>query len=188
MRKLIYFVHTSIDGFIDGPNGEFDWPEMGSELSAYSFSLQDRADTFVYGRVVWEMMSGFWPNGESMSTDEHDLAYAPVWRATPKVVFSRTLAGEDLDWNTRVIGGDLVDEVTALKDQPGKDLLLMGGSRLAGSLTDLGLIDEHHVIVHPVVLGGGKPILPIGENRVNLRLADSRTFDGRTVLTRFDRG
>ncbi|MGH3378374.1 MAG: dihydrofolate reductase family protein, partial [Actinoallomurus sp.] len=91
MRKIIYLAHVSLDGYIDGPNGEFDWPGMGPELSAYAFGLHDRVDTLLYGRVVWEMMSAFWPNAESMSGHEHDLAFAPYWRETPKVVFSRTL-------------------------------------------------------------------------------------------------
>lgn len=183
MRKLIYWVHTSLDGHIEGPNGEFDWPALGPELSAYSHTLTERVDCFLYGRAVWDMMSGFWPNAESMSTDEHDLHFAPIWRATPKIVFSRTL--ERADWNTRVISGDLADEVTALKEQPGNDLLLSGGSQLAASLTKLGLIDDYLVIVHPVVLGGGKPLFLPPKDRVNLRLVDTRTFDSRTVLLHY---
>ena len=101
MRKIIYYVHTSVDGYIAGPNGEFDWPVMGPELSAYSLGLHDTVDTFLYGRGVWEVMSGFWPQAESMSDDPHDVAFAPVWRAMPKVVFSRTLTGAD--WNTTVV-------------------------------------------------------------------------------------
>lgn len=182
MRKIIYYVHTSVDGYIDGPNGEFDWPVLGPELSGYSLALDDTVDTFLYGRVVWEMMSGFWPRAESMSDDPHDVAFAPVWRAKPKVVFSRTLTGAD--WNTTVVGGDLVDTVDALKRRDGKDMLLTGGSSLAGSLASLGLIDEFHLVVHPVVLGGGKPLLPV-DGRAGLSLAESRTFDGTTVLVRY---
>lgn len=69
MRKIIHFVHTSLDGYIEGPGGEFDWPVMGPDLSAYSFSQRERADTFLYGRPVWEMMAGYWPNAESISDD-----------------------------------------------------------------------------------------------------------------------
>jgi dihydrofolate reductase len=185
MRKIIYWVHTSLDGHIEGPNGEFDWPTLGPELSAYSFSLNDRVDTFLYGRVVWDMMSGFWPNAESMSTDEHDLQFAPVWRKTPKIVFSRTLG--KADWNARVISGNIADEVTALKQQTGRDLLLTGGSNLAGALTELGLIDEYLIVVHPVVLGGGKPLFLKPKDRIDMRLIESRTFDSRTVLLRYQR-
>ena len=183
MRKILYWVHESVDGFIEGPNGEFDWPALGPELSAYSSTLNDRADTFLYGRRVWDMMSAFWPHAESMSTDEHDLQFAPVWRAMPKIVFSRTL--EKADWNTRVIGENLAEELTALKQQPGKDLLLTGGSNLPTTLTRLGLIDEYHIVVHPVVLGGGKPLSQELKDRTNLQLVESRTLDSRAVLLRY---
>jgi dihydrofolate reductase len=180
MRKIIYWVHASLDGNIEGPNGEFDWPAMGPELSAYSIAMNHEVDTFLYGRVVWDMMSGFWPHAESMSDNEHDLRFAPIWRATPKVVFSRTL--ERVDGNARVINQNLADEVTALKQQPGKDLLLTGGSSLAAGLTELGLIDEYRIVVHPVVLGGGKPLFLKPKDRIVMQLVESRTFDSRTVL------
>jgi dihydrofolate reductase len=183
MRRIIYWVHSSLDGHIDGPNGEFDWPALGPELSAYSDALNNRVDTFLYGRVVWELMSGFWPHAESMSTDEHDLKFAPIWRKTPKIVFSRTM--ESVDWDACLISKNIAEEVAALKRQPGQDMLLTGGSILAATLTELGLIDEHHVIVHPVVLGGGKPLLNVAD-RIDLRLTESRTFDARTVLLRYE--
>lgn len=183
MRKIVHFVHTSLDGFIDGPNGEFDWPVMSGELSAYSLDLVGEADAFLYGRIVWDMMSSYWPNAESISDDEHDLAHAPVWRKKPKVVFSRTL--EKADWNTRVIGANLAEEVVALKAEPGRDMILMGGSALPGVLAEAGLIDEYQVVVHPVVLGGGKPLLGHPARRIGLDLVESRVFDGRTTLLRY---
>ncbi|MEV4535834.1 dihydrofolate reductase family protein [Asanoa sp. NPDC049518] len=181
MRKVIYWVHTSVDGFVDGPNGEFDWAALGPELSAYASEVHDRVDTFLYGRAVWEMMSSYWPTAEQTSDHPHDLEFAPIWRATPKIVFSRTLRGP-LDHGTRLISDNLVSEVKALKSAPGKDLLLNGGSQLAGVFAEEGLLDEIQVIVHPVVLGGGKQVLPLDKTRVNLDLVETRTFDDRAVL------
>ena len=109
MRKIIYWVHTSIDGFVDGPNGEFDWPVMGPELSAYSEGLNKRVDTLLYGRPVWEMMVGFWPEAETTAPGSHTDAFAPFWRATPKVVVSHDYAGDE--WTDRVISRDLKAEV-----------------------------------------------------------------------------
>jgi dihydrofolate reductase len=186
MRKLIHLVHTSLDGFIDGPDGEFDWPAMGPELSAYGRELNARVDdTFLYGRVVWEMMSGFWPHAESLSDDPHDLDFAPVWRAMPKLVASRTLT--EAGWNARVIRDDVGAQLAALTARPGKDILLTGGSNLAAGLTRSGLIDEYHVVVHPVVLGGGKPAFLRPDGRISLTLVESRTFDDRAVLLRYER-
>lgn len=187
MGKLIHFVHQSLDGFIEGPNGEFDWPVMGPELSAYSQELTGGDKVFLYGRVVWDMMSNFWPNAEQYSDDPHDVAFAPVWRAAPKVVVSRTL--EKADWNARVIGArgeDVAAELTALKES-GATLVLFGGSELAGHLTEQGLIDEYRVFVHPVVLGGGRPAFRTPAHRLGLELVESRTFDGQVVLLRHRR-
>lgn len=185
MRKLIYFVHTSLDGRIDGPNGEFDWPSLGPELFAHSEYLTGRIDTFLYGRTVWEMMAAYWPDADATSDDSHSRFFAPVWRRTPKVVVSRTLPQPDGD--VRVIRDDLDTQVRALKAAPGKDLLLTGGTQLASELTALGLIDEYHLVVHPVVLGGGKPLFLGQKERLGLDLVESRTFDGRTVLLHYDR-
>jgi dihydrofolate reductase len=183
VRQLIHLVHTSVDGYIDGPNGEFDWATLGPELADYSHVLTERVDTLLYGRVVWDMMSSYWPYVDATSTDRHDAIYAPYWQQTPKVVFSRTL--EKADWNTRVVADDVAGEVAALKAEPGRDLLLTGGSTLAGVLTALGAIDEYHIVVHPVVLGGGRPLFATPTDRLALRLAGSRTFDSRTVLLRY---
>ena len=183
MRKIIYWVHTSVDGFIDGPDGEFDWPTMGPELSAYSEGLGQRVDTLLFGRPVWQMMVGFWPTAEQLTDDPHVAAFAPFWRATPKIVFSRTFQGDD--WTSRVISRDLHDEVAALKAQPGADLLLTGGASLAATLTEAGLIDEYHVAVHPVVLGGGRPLFGAPKQRLNLRTVASALLDGQVAVTHY---
>ncbi|WP_188187943.1 dihydrofolate reductase family protein [Nonomuraea sp. SYSU D8015] len=185
MGKLIYWVHTSVDGHIDGPNGEFDWTEMGPELSAYGDEVHARVGTFLYGRLVWEMMSGYWPTADQTSDHPHDLTFASIWRSTPKVVFSTTL--KEAGWNTRIVSGNLGEEVAELKRQSDQDLLLNGGSQLASAIGELGLIDEYHIMVHPVVLGGGRPLFPPQKERLDLRLTDSRTFDARTVLLRYER-
>ncbi|MFD8014812.1 dihydrofolate reductase family protein [Streptomyces sp. NPDC058955] len=185
MGKLIHFVHQSLDGFIEGPNGEFDWPAMGPELSAHSRELTPEGTVFLYGRKVWDLMSGFWPHAERYSQDPHDLAFAPVWRKAPKVVVSRTL--RTADHNTRVVSGNVAAELTALKDA-GHDLVLFGGSELAAHLTEHGVIDEYHVVVHPVLLGGGRPAFLPAASRTPLTLAETRTFDGRAVLLRHTTG
>ncbi|SDN50946.1 dihydrofolate reductase family protein [Allokutzneria albata] len=179
MSRIIHFVHQSADGFIHGPNGEFDWPSMGPELSAHSQGLSDSADAFLYGRVVWDLMSSYWPKAEEYSTHEHDLAFAPVWREKPKVVVSRTLT--EAGWNTRVVG-----DVADLADIEGT-LVLFGGSDLAASLTERDMIDEYQVFVHPVVLGGGKPAFREPGKRFAMKLAESRVLDTEVVLLRYRR-
>jgi dihydrofolate reductase len=184
MRKIVYWVHVSLDGHINGPNGEFDWPVFGPELARYSHEENDRVDTFLYGRTVWELMSSYWPTADENTDEEHARYFAPVWRATPKVVFSTTL--QSADWNTTIVRGDLAAEVEALKSAPGKDMQLTGGAGLAKALADLDLIDEYQVVVHPVVLGGGRRLFA-GSDRFGLELAETRIFDGATVLLRYTR-
>ena len=183
MRKLIHWVHKSIDGFIDGPHGAFDWPVMGPQLSAYSEALDRRVDTLLFGRPVWEMMVSFWPEAEKVTSDPHVAAFAPFWRATPKIVFSRGYPGDE--WTTQVIGDDLQAQVTALKAKPGADLLLTGGASLAAALTELGLVDEYHIAVHPVVLGGGRRVLAEPKQRLGLRATGSHLLDGQVVVTSY---
>jgi dihydrofolate reductase len=182
MSKIVHFVHQSIDGFIEGPNGEFDWPLMGPELSEFANRLND-VDAFLYGRVVWGMMVGFWPRAEEMSDDPHDVRFAPVWREKRKVVVSRTLG--EADWNTEVLAS--VEELAALKAEPGNDMVLFGGSGLAAALTERDLIDEYYVFVHPVILGGGKPTFQTPGKRFDLKLAETGTFDARVILLHYTR-
>ena len=184
MRKIIYWVHVSVDGFVAGPNGEFDWASMGPELSAYSEALDGRVDTLLFGRPVWEMMVGFWPIAESVADDPHTARFAPFWRATPKIVFSRTYQGDE--WTSRVISTNLAEEVAALKARDAGDVLLTGGAALAAALTELRLIDDYHIAVHPVVLGGGRRLFAEPDQRTNLRLVDSRTVDGNVVVNHYN--
>jgi len=183
MRKIIQWVVASADGFVNGPNGEFDWAPLTPEMAEYSDRLHDRMDTFLYGRGVWEMMSGFWPEVPSEpDADEHDREFAKLWLETPKVVISRTL--ERADWNTQVISDNVAEQVKALKEKPGKDILITGGSGMPASLTALGLIDEYHIAVHPVVLGGGKPLFG-KQDRLKLRLVDTRTVDSQVQILHY---
>ncbi|MFC4911429.1 dihydrofolate reductase family protein [Actinomadura gamaensis] len=184
MRKLTYFIHTTADGFVQGPEGEFDWPVMGPELSDYSFDLDEQNDITLYGRVTWEMMASFWPDAEKDSDHPHVRRYAPVWRAARKMVISRT--AEPGEWAEKVVGDDLEAEIRELKEQPGKGLLLMGGARAAASLARHGLLDEVRVCVHPVVLGGGTSLFPGLDGRLNLRLIETRTFDEGVVMHRYE--
>jgi dihydrofolate reductase len=181
---LIHCVAQSVDGFIEGPDGEFDWAVMDEELSAYSLTLNDEADAFLYGRVVWEMMSGYWPRAEEISTDPHDLRFAPVWREKPKIVVSKTL--EKADWNTRVLGADFAEQIAALK-RAGTTLVLFGGAGLAASLAEHDLIDEYRITVYPVLLGGGTPVFPDRKRRTGLTLAEARVFDSQVALLRYRR-
>ena len=179
MRRITHHINVSLDGRICGPKGEFDWPLMGPEHSAYSTALQPEGSSLLYGRVVWGWMSSYWPHADETSEHEHDRTYAPLWRATPKVVASRTLESVDVE-NTVLVR--TIDEIAALDG----DFVLMGGGALAGALTAAGLVDRLSVIVHPVVLGGDHALLP-GAGRSAFTLRESRVLDGTVVLSLYER-
>jgi dihydrofolate reductase len=185
MRKLIYGMMVSLDGFIETPGREIDWILIDEELHKYVNEQQSAVDTYLYGRRMYELMARFWPTADAdPAAPDYIVEYARIWKRTPKVVFSTTL--EQVDWNARLVREDVAGEILRLKQQPGKDLEV-GGADLASSVMRLGLIDEVQLYVQPVILGGGKRMLPALDARINLRLLETRTFRSGVILLRYGR-
>ena len=183
MRKVIYSMNASLDGFIEGPNRELDWSTPDEELHRFWNDQVREMGTFLYGRRLYELMADYWPTADTdPSAPEHVVEFARIWREMPKVVFSTTLA--KVDWHSRLVRDNLAAEVTRLKAQPGKDMDV-GGPTLAASLMQLGLIDEYRLVVHPVVLGSGRPFFPALNGTIGLRLLETRTFDSGVVYLRY---
>jgi dihydrofolate reductase len=182
MRKLIYSMGVSLDGFIAGPGGEIDWSAPDEELHRFHNQQARETGAHLYGRRLYEVMT-FWETAdENPSLPAHELEFARIWKDTPKVVFSTTL--EKVVGNARLVRDGAAEEVARLKQQPGKDLAV-GGAGLASTLMKLGLIDEYGLFVSPVVLGGGTPFFPKLEERINLGLVETRTFGSRVVYLRY---
>ena len=186
MRKVIYSMGVSLDGFIEGPNRELDWSTPDEELHRIWNDQARETGVFLYGRRLYELMADFWPTADQdPSAPEYVAEFARIWRDTPKVVFSTTL--EKVDWNSTLVKGNIADEVAKLKAQPGKDMSV-GGPTLASSFIRLDLIDEYRTVVHPVILGGGTPFFPALDERIGLRLVETRTFSSGAVYLRYERG
>ena len=184
MRNVILWMQQSVDGFIEGPNGEFDWPIVREELHQYFIDQARALDTFLYGRRVYQLMANFWPTADAdPSSTEQTVEFARIWKRMPKIVFSKTL--DHAEWNTRVVSENIAEEITRLKGQPGKDMALFGGADIAATFMRLGLIDEYRLFVHPVVLGGGKRLFGRLDGRTNVQLVEARTFDPGVVLLRY---
>ncbi|MDJ0347581.1 dihydrofolate reductase family protein [Streptomyces sp. H10-C2] len=185
MRKIILSMSVSLDGFIEGPDRQIDWHMVDDELHSH-FNEQLRSmGGFLTGRVTHELMAGFWPTADSDPSSTGPVAeFAGIWRDMPKIVFSRTL--ERTDWNTTIVRDVLVEEIMALKAQPGGDLAL-GGADLAAAFMRHDLIDEFRVYIHPILIGRGKPLFQASDATVNLRLAETRTFGNGVVLLRYER-
>jgi dihydrofolate reductase len=184
MRKLIYSMGVSLDGFIAGPDGTFDWSAPDEELHRFHNEQTGELGAHLCGRPLYETMV-FWETAEeSPSITDFELEFARIWKALPKIVFSNTL--EKVEGNARLVRDGVAEEVAKLKEQPGKDLAV-GGAGLASTCMKLGLIDEFRLFVSPVVLGGGTPYFPPLDGRINLELVETRTIGSRVVYLRYRR-
>lgn len=180
MRKLIFFMFTSLDGYFEGPNQDIGWHNTDEEFNDFATEQTATADTLLFGRVTYEGMASYWPTPEAIANDP---AVANQMNTLPKVVFSRTL--DKADWhNTRLVKGDAAAEVARLKQQPGGNIFIFGSSALAASLAEAGLIDEYRLMLNPIVLGQGTPLLHGVAAPLKLQLAGTRTFgNGNLLLT-----
>lgn len=183
MRKLVYGMNMSVDGYVATVDGDIDWSAPSDELFEWWLEQERGISLFLYGRRLWDMMSSYWPTGdERPGVTPAQVAYAENWRETPKVVFSSTL--DSVGWNARLFDGDAVAEIARLKAEEGGPMRV-AGPELASAAVRAGLVDEYEVVTHPVLLGGGTPFLPTMDERVRLELTESRAFPGGATLNRY---
>jgi dihydrofolate reductase len=184
VRKIIYQMSVSLDGFIEGPNRELDWHVVDDELHTHINEQLSAMSAFLDGRVTYDLMAGFWPTADS---DPHATApvveFARIWRDMPKIVYSATL--ERADWNTTIVRDVVPEEVTKLTSQPGGDMVL-GGPNLAATFMRRHLVDEYRLYVHPIVIGQGKPMFQPSDTRTSLHLVETRPFSNGVVLLRYE--
>ena len=184
MRKVIYSMSVSLDGFIAGPGGEIDWGAPDEELHRFHNERVRELGVQFCGRRLYEEMLYWETVDENPSAGEVELEFAGIWLSLPKVVFSTTL--QTVEGNARLATDGVAEEVARLKAQPGKDLAV-GGAGLASAFIRLGLVDEFQLFVSPVVLGAGTPYFPALEERIDLELVETRTFGNRVVYLRYRR-
>jgi dihydrofolate reductase len=182
MRKIIAALQTSVDGFIEGPNGELDWAMAEDEETWRDlFEMLESADTCILGRVMYPEYEQYWlavlanPAGilplSGRPATKNEISYARWANKTPHIVLSRTL--DKVQWKTTRIVRD-VEEIRELKQQPGRNIYAVGGATLVGSLMNAGLVDELHLTVNPLVLGGGKALLKDVKERRALKLVRAK--------------
>ncbi|HMK20490.1 MAG TPA: dihydrofolate reductase family protein [Chitinophagaceae bacterium] len=176
MRNLIFFMHTSLDGFVAGLKGELDWAKIDDEMFDFVATMTDTADTALYGRVTYEMMQSYWPNaGKEPNASKHDKEHSAWYNKVSKVVLSKTISEKGLD-NTTVISGQLTDNINKIKKQEGKNILIFGSPGASQSLLNEGLIDEFWLFVNPIILGQGMPLFKDITGTTKLKLVESKTF------------
>jgi dihydrofolate reductase len=182
MKKVIFQMSISIDGYVEGPHHEIDWHIVDDEFNAYAVETLRATDTLIMGRRTYELMAGYWP---AATATGNDAIVKEQMNNTPKLVFSTTL--KRVDWqNSRLATGSLAEEVARLKHVPGDGLLWVGGSDLAASFLEQGLIDELRFIMTPILLGAGKTVFDAIEKRCQLKLLSARSFKSGNVLLTYD--
>ena len=182
MRKLIYSMAVSLDGYIVGPDGKHDWSAPEPELHRFHNEQTKELGAHLMGRRLYEEML---PWETTQQHGETRTEFAELWSSIPKVVFSTTLT--EVHGNARLAQRGIAEEVTELQAQSGKDISV-GGAGLAASMIRLGLVDEYRLFVNPVLVGGGTPFFPTLDHPIPLELLETRTFGSGTVYMRYRRG
>jgi dihydrofolate reductase len=185
MRKLIFGMNVTLDGYIAAAGDDIGWSgPPGDALFQWWLDRELASELTLYGRKLWEAMSSYWPTGEQLpGATAAEIEFARNWRDTPKVVFSSTI--DKVDWNTRLVTGDAVAEITRLKAGDGGPMRV-GGATLAGAAVRAGLVDEYEIVTHPVLVGGGTPFFTALDGWVKVNLVETRAFPGGVVLTRYE--
>ena len=178
-RKVILELAVTLDGFIEGPQGEIDWCIMDSDMDFTDFLHS--IDTILYGRKSYDLWGEYIPGSEVSSTEKE------IWElvhSKGKYVFSKTQRLSDS--KVTFINDNIVEEINKLKNKPGKNIWLYGGSSLITTFVNLGLVDEYRLSIHPVILGSGKPLFIDIHKRLNLKLVDTKSFSSGVVQLCYD--
>ena len=181
MRKVLYGLNISLDGFYEDINGKIDFTVPDSEVFRHFIELEKEVEVHLYGRKLYETMC-YWKTDQNF--DKAELEYAKVWNQKPNVVFSRTL--KSVAANDRLIRDNIAEEVNELKKGPGK-YMVVGGGEIASTFIKLGLIDEYRVYLIPVVLGKGKAMFQSLTQNLPLKFMDSKVFASGVVLLRYQK-
>jgi dihydrofolate reductase len=182
LRSVTYSMNISLDGYIVGPDGSFDWPGFDAEVFRFWIDEIRGVDVHLLGRRLHETML-YWETADQASLDDAEREWAALWNPLPKVVFSTTLS--EVQGNARLATGSLAEEIERLRAEPGDGEIAIGGATLAAEAAALDLIDEYRAMVYPVLVGGGTPFFPRRERRVDLELVETRTFSSKVVYLRY---
>src|ERR687894_2734336 len=168
MRSVTYSMNASLDGYIAGPDGDFNWTVPGDDVFRFWIDEIREVGVHMMGRRLYETMLYWETADQDRSLDDAELEWAALWKPLPKVVFSTTLSA--VEGNARLASDGLAEEIERLRAEPGEGDIAIGGATLAAEAAALGLIDEYRVRVYPVLIGGGTPFFPQRDRRVDLEL------------------
>lgn len=183
MRRVTYSMAVSLDGYIVGPDGSFDWARPDEEVFRLATDEVRGVGAHLLGRRLYETML-YWETADQNGALPYStVEFATIWRSLPKVIFSTTLSA--VHGNARLASGGLADEIERLRAGPDEGDIAIGGATLAAEAAALGLIDEYRARVYPVLIGGGTRFFPNCERHVGLELVENRTLGSRVVYLRY---
>ncbi|WP_217134808.1 dihydrofolate reductase family protein [Streptomyces sp. AC558_RSS880] len=182
MRSVTYSMSVSLDGYIVGPDGGFDWTTPDEDVFRFWIDEIREVGVHLLGRRLYETMLYWETADQDPSLDDSMREWTALWKPLPKVVFSTTLSA--VQGNARLASSGLAEEIERLRAEPGEGDIAIGGATLAAEAAAAGLIDEYRAMVYPVLLGGGIPFFPRRERRVDLELVETRTFSSKVVYLR----
>ena len=183
MRNVTYAMGVSLDGYIVGPDGGFDWSVPDDGVFRFWTDETRKLGVHLLGRRLYETMLYWETPDPDRPFDDAELEWAAIWNRLPKVVFSTMLS--TVHGNARLATGSVAEEIARLRAEPGVGDIAIGGATIAAEAAASDLIDEYRAMVHPVLVGGGTPFFPRGERRVDLELVETRTFSSRVVYLRY---
>ena len=186
MRQVILQIDITLDGFVAGPNGETDWVTADEKMNQDAKELLSTADTILLGRVAYQAFVAYWPSADTNSSHPASQIARLINQAT-KVIFSRTL--DAVEWgqwhNAKLVNSNVAEAIQKMKEQPGKNLILYAGANIASTFIQDGLVDDYRLRIHPVVLGGGKPLFKDIQARIPLTLVQTKLYQNGVALLHY---
>jgi dihydrofolate reductase len=186
MKKLVLFMHVSLDGFTTDSKGSMSWVQVGDEMFDYAGQQANKADIALYGRGTYKIMEDYWPTAaDKPNATKHDIEHSHWYNQVDKIIISKTLKGTDHD-KTRIVSDDLATEIIKLKKGSGKNIIMFGSPTLAHSLMQENLINDYWLFVNPVLLGQGISLFKDLKREINLKLLLNKTFSSGVVCLHYE--
>jgi dihydrofolate reductase len=187
MKKVVQFMHVSLDGFVAGPKGEMDWIIVNEDPFEYSNERINQSDIALYGRVTWQMMDYYWPTApDKPNASAHDIEHGNWYKKVDKIVLSKTMKSDPAK-KIQVVGSNLVKEINEIKSRPGKEIVIFGSPSAGHALAQLGLVDEYWLFINPVLLGQGMPMFKGLKDLTKLKLLKTHEFKSGVVALNYER-
>ncbi len=186
MRKVVSFMHISLDGFVTNAKGEMSWINIDQEMFDYAKERTMAADIALYGRVTYELMEAYWPTAaDQPNATKHDVEHSAWYKSVSKLVPSRTMNGS-VPKNTTIINENMADEIRKLKKEDGKEIIMFGSPTITQQLMAENLIDDYWLFVNPILLGGGNSLFKTFNQSIYLKLISNQAFTSGVVCLHYE--